>query len=148
MIEPSALQNHALFGGLQKEQIDRLLPLMERASYSVGELILTEGERNDRLYFILEGAVAVQRGHVSLVKMGEGDTFGEMEILDTVPAAATIRALSSVSLISLSNHRLHELYQSDIAIFAMLMMNLARELARRLRRMDQRVAPIYSPDTF
>ncbi|HOX48993.1 MAG TPA: hypothetical protein PLG14_07370 [Spirochaetales bacterium] len=39
----------------------------------------------------------------------------------------------------ISNSALHEIYKADPRIFAIIIMNLARDIARRLRRMDEMV---------
>jgi CRP-like cAMP-binding protein len=138
MVESSALQKYSLFGGLLEDQIGRILPLMVQESYGPGDDIIVEGERNDRIRFIMEGRVAVVKGGVVLSEFGEGDFFGEMEVLDVMPSAATIKSLSAVKVISLSNKSLREVYKIDIKSFSLIIMNLARDLSRRLRRMDER----------
>jgi CRP-like cAMP-binding protein len=138
MIEPSTLQKYSLFGGLLEDQIERILPLMDQAAYEPGDDIIVEGELNDRIRFILEGRVAVVKGGIVLSEFGPGDFFGEMEVLDVMPSAATIKALSTVQVISISNRSLREVYKLDIKSFSLIIMNLARDLSRRLRRMDER----------
>jgi CRP-like cAMP-binding protein len=140
MIEPSALQRYSLFGGLLREQIEKILPLMENESYRPGESIIFEGSKNDKMRFILEGMVAVVKEGLILVEFGEGDVFGEMEILDVMPSAASAKAVTPTKAMSLSNTALHEIYKLDVNIFAMLIMNLARDLSRRLRQMDEKIA--------
>ncbi|MDR0623974.1 MAG: cyclic nucleotide-binding domain-containing protein [Treponema sp.] len=138
MVESSALQKYSLFGGLLEDQIGRILPLMEQESYEPGDDIIVEGERNDRIRFIMEGRVAVMKGGIVLSEFGEGDFFGEMEVLDVMPSAATIKSLSAVKVISISNKSLREVYKIDIKSFSLIIMNLARDLSRRLRRMDEK----------
>jgi CRP/FNR family transcriptional regulator, cyclic AMP receptor protein len=140
LIEASALKDYSLFGGLLPDEIDAIRPLMGSASYAVGTAILREGEPNDQIYFILEGEVEVEKGGVTLARLREGDTFGEMEFLDVMPAAATVRALYPSSVATISNRALHELSKASMRAFAMLVMNLARDLSRRLRRMDEMAA--------
>jgi CRP-like cAMP-binding protein len=138
MVESLALQKYALFGGITEEQIKGLLPLMENEEYGEGSKIIVEGTRNDKIYFIEEGRVAVIKEGIVLSEFAEGDTFGEMEVLDIMPSAATIKAASSVRLLTMSNKTLHEIYKTDPGVFSMLLMNLARDLSRRLRRMNER----------
>jgi CRP-like cAMP-binding protein len=138
MIEASALQKYSLFGGLLEDQIEHIIPLMEQENYQPGDLIMCEGELNDRIRFILSGRVRVYKGDVDLTEFAEGDFFGEMEVLDVMPTAATIQALVPVELMSISNKSLREIYKADTKTFSMIIMNLARDLSRRLRRMDDR----------
>jgi CRP-like cAMP-binding protein len=129
-----------LFGGLLEDQIDRIRPLMEQESYEPGDDIIVEGTPNDRIRFILEGRVAVLKEKIILSEFGEGDAFGEMEVLDVMPSVATIKALSPTKVMSISNRALREIYKIDAKSFSLMIMNLARDLSRRLRRMDERVA--------
>jgi CRP-like cAMP-binding protein len=140
VIEAAALKDYSLFGGLLPDEIEAIRPFMGSACYEAGTAIMREGEPNDRIYFILEGEVDVEKDGVSLARLAEGDTFGEMEFLDVMPAVATILALVPSTVATISNHALHELSKVSMRAFAMLMMNLARDLSRRLRRMDDIVA--------
>jgi CRP-like cAMP-binding protein len=140
MVESQALQHYSLFGGLLEEQIDQIRPLMEQEAYQSGDAIITEGSPNDKIRFILDGKVAVFKENIKLFEFGKGDAFGEMEVLDVMPSAATIRALSPTRVMSISNRTLREIYKIDIKTFSLLIMNLARDLSRRLRSMDDRVA--------
>jgi CRP-like cAMP-binding protein len=140
MVESSALQKYSLFGGLLEEQIQRLLPLMEYESFESGDDIIVEGTPNDRIRFILEGRVAVIKKGIVLTEFGEGDEFGEMEVLDVMPSAATIKALAATLVMSISNRSLRHIYKDDAKSFALMIMNLARDLSRRLRRMDEYAA--------
>ncbi|MDL2229011.1 cyclic nucleotide-binding domain-containing protein [Treponema sp. OttesenSCG-928-L16] len=137
MVESSALQKYSLFGGLLEEQIDRIRSLMETEIYAPGEDIISEGSRNDKIRFVLEGRVAVIKAGLNLFEFGEGDTFGEMEVLDIMPSVATVKTLLPTTVASLSNRSLREIYKLDIKAFSLIIMNLARDLSRRLRRMDE-----------
>ena len=140
VIEASAFKNYSFFGGLLPEEIEAICPLMGSAAYDAGTEIMHEGEPNDRIHFILEGEVEVEKEGVRLARLGEGDTFGEMEFLDVMPAVATVRAIVHSTVATISNRALHELSKSSMRAFAMVAMNLARDLSRRLRRMDDIVA--------
>jgi CRP-like cAMP-binding protein len=149
MVESSALQQYSLFGGLLEEQIDRILSLMEQEDYKAGDNIIVEGEPNDKIRFILDGRVAVIKNHVTLIEFQKGDAFGEMEVLDVMPSAATNVALEPTRVMSISNRALRSLYKTDIKAFSLMLMNLARDLSRRLRMMNDlvtgRPAPGESP---
>jgi CRP-like cAMP-binding protein len=140
MTDLSVLQKYSLFDGLEKEQIDRILPLMEQESFEAGTDIIVEGKRSDKLRLILEGRVAVVKGGIILTELDKGDVFGEMEILDVGPVEATITSLAATRVISLSIDAFGEIYESDLKIYSFLLMNLARDLSRRLRNMDSKIA--------
>jgi CRP-like cAMP-binding protein len=137
LVDIESLQKYSLFGGLLPAQIAAIRSNLAFESYEAGTDIMVEGRANDRIHFILEGRVEVRKGGTTIVEIGEGETFGEMEILDVMPATATIRALCLVRVAILSNRALHKLSSEDIRAFAITVMNLARDLSRRLRRMDE-----------
>ncbi|MDR2150161.1 MAG: cyclic nucleotide-binding domain-containing protein [Spirochaetaceae bacterium] len=146
MSEAASLQKYAFFGGLSDEQIDIVRSLMKEEFYKKGETIILEGTTNDKLHFILEGKAVAIKGEVTLIEFKAGDTFGEMEILDIMPSAATIRALTDTQILSLSHRALHTISRLDLKIFSLIIMNLARDISRRLRRMDERaLAPTLNP---
>jgi len=137
MVDTGTLQAYSLFGGLTVEQIDLIRPLMGTAVFNAGESIIREGDPNDSIYFIVEGRVEVTRCGVLIVELPEGQTFGEMELLDVMPSVATVTASIPVRLVIISNKCVRTMYKHDPKVFGIMMMNLARDLSRRLRRMDE-----------
>jgi CRP-like cAMP-binding protein len=138
MIDSSVFGKYSLFDGLEQDQIDTILPLMENEDYEAGTDIILEGDHNDKLRFILEGRVAVVKGGIILMELDEGSVFGEMEVLDVEPVEATVKTLTSTKVMSLSVDALGEIYASDLKTYSFILMNLARDLSRRLRRMDKK----------
>ena len=140
MVDSSILWKYTLFDGLEQDQIDSIMPLMEHEVYEAGEDIIVEGGHNDKLRFILEGRVAVVKGGKILSELGEGAVFGEMEVLDVMPVEATIKTLTSTKVMVLSIDALGEIYDNDLKTYSFILMNLARDMSRRLRRMDSNAA--------
>jgi CRP-like cAMP-binding protein len=139
MVESSALLHYSLFGGLLKEQVDAILPFMEQETYETGDSIITEGTPNDRIRFIIKGKVATIKSGVTLYHFKDGDTFGEMEVLDVMPSAATIKALAPTTVMSITNRGLRQIYKDDVKAYALIIMNIARDISRRLRAMDEKI---------
>lgn len=68
-----------------------------------GERIISEGETGKRMYFIVTGEVDVERNG-SVIRLGEGDFFGEIALLTSTPRTATVTAVTYCSLLEL-RHR-------------------------------------------
>ena len=136
MIDSSVMQKYSLFDGLENDQIEKILSLMEEESYDAGTEIITEGSHNCKIYFILEGRVAAIKGGIILQELDEGAIFGEMEVLDVRPSAATVMAKAATKVMILSIDALGEIYETDIKTYSFIIMNLARDLSRKLRRLD------------
>lgn len=138
----------SLFGGVTEAAFAVIEPFIAPMHYETGQNIVTEGAVNDRIYFIAHGAVEIvkqvccdldEMEERQLTVMGPGDTFGEMELLDIQPCAATVRATEPTDTLSLSNRDLYKVSRTDMKTYAILVMNLAREISRRLRRMDEMI---------
>lgn len=144
MVNVEFLQSHALFGGIGDTDIKAIQSFLQEEHFSKGEFLAREGEAGDRLYFICKGSVEVLKrlngssgfDQVTLAIFGKGDTIGEMELIDIQPRSASVRALEDVLALSLSNQAMYEIYKHHLDVFAMLVLNIAREISRRLRRMD------------
>jgi CRP-like cAMP-binding protein len=144
MVNVEFLQSHALFGGIGDVDIKAIQKHLQEERFSQGEFLAKEGEAGDRLYFICKGSVEVLKKvhnspgfeQVTLAVFGKGDTIGEMELIDIQARSASVRALEDVLALSLSNQAMYEIYKEHLDVFAMLVLNIAREISRRLRRMD------------
>jgi CRP-like cAMP-binding protein len=139
-IDSSHLRQHSFFGGLLDDQVETVVPLMQVECFKEGDYIIQEGQPNDRIYFILEGRAEVLKKDIRLFVFEEGSTFGEMEVLDIMASEASIRCMVPTRVMSLSNRALYSLSKSDLKTFSILVMNLARDISRRLRNMNNRFA--------
>ena len=92
------------------------------------------------MYVLESGRVTVSKswqGHQLLLRrLGDGDCFGEMALLDLFPRSASVRADADCSAIELSSVNLYRLFEHDAEQFALIQMNIAREMSRRLRVTD------------
>lgn len=142
----TSLQSHSLFGGITADQIETIRPFFNESSFRTGEFIENEGERGSRIFFITRGSVEIikklkhENGYRRLLALSEGDTFGEMELIDVQPCAASVRVLEDTTTLTLSHKGLYEIHKNSCEIFSILIMNLAREISRRLRKEDDMLA--------
>jgi len=153
MIEKGALLKYSLFGGIEEQYLEKILSLLSEEKYKPGETIIIEGTPNDKILFITEGRVSIIRGDKVIYDLSEGNTFGEMEVLDVMPCAATIKAVTDVTVITITNISFREIYKIDMKSFSLLLMNLARDLSRRLRvaneiMIEGKVIDLYSSTIF
>jgi len=138
MLTLEILKSYSLFAGLLEDQIEKILPLVELENIEPEKDIIVEGTPNDKIYFIVEGKVKVIKEGLILASFGKGETFGEMEVLDVMPAEATIKSHTEVMIMSISNKALREVAKTDLKAYSILIGNLARDISRRLRRMNNK----------
>ncbi|MEZ4310345.1 MAG: hypothetical protein R3F14_20075 [Polyangiaceae bacterium] len=74
--------------------------------------------------------------------MTKNDWFGEMSILDILPRPTTARVVRQACLLRLTAHDLDVLYRRDLKGYALLVLNIAREMSRRLRHTDATLADL------
>lgn len=137
MVDTNQLQKYSLFGGVLPEQIEKIKMLFGNEKFNIGETPMKEGAPNDKIYFIISGRVQVSKKGIPIAELKEGETFGEMELIDVMPSIATITALEPLEVVTISNRALYEISKLDPKAFSMMVMNLARDVSRRLRRMDE-----------
>ncbi len=138
------LQEQPIFGGVDDQAMKAIMLLMRELNFAAADVIVEEGEDGDSLFVICSGSVEVLKTcpaaddkfgkRIAILKVG--DVFGEMELIDMQRRSATVRALDPVSVLALSNGDLFQIYESDLPTFTLIVMNLARELSRRLRSID------------
>ena len=144
------LCNHSLFGGLSDEELDLIRPLLSEEHYKTGEYLLREGEENHKIFFIVEGGVSIEKqcadskeGTRQLTVLAKGDSFGEMELIDVQPCAASAVAQEDTFVTTLTNSDLYRLSKSHLKTYTIIIMNLAREISRRLRKTDEKLASMF-----
>jgi len=132
------LQQMAIFGGVGSDALQFLLAGSRVGEHAAGSHIAREGDLATGLYVLLGGHVAIQRRwndhQVQLRELGPGDCFGEMALLDLGPRSASVLALDDCTVLELPAGLLHDFFEHDPRQFALMQMNIARELSRRLRR--------------
>jgi CRP-like cAMP-binding protein len=78
---------------------------------------------------------------VRVALLGPGDWVGEMALLDPQPRSASVRALAPSLLLRITASDMQDLIRGrDVALYAQLVSNMARELGRRLRVADRLMA--------
>jgi CRP-like cAMP-binding protein len=140
-IVASDLRNIGLFGALSDEVLAFLASMLTVVKPTIGETVFREGDEANAMYVVLAGEMEVtkkSRGAVDarVAVLGPGDWFGEMSIVDIQPRSATVRALAPGRLIRISAADLDALYRHDVRSYAIIVLNLARELSRRSRVAD------------
>ena len=101
------------------------------------------------MFIVLSGQLVVSKlleresGRViHMSSLRPGDFFGEMTLIEMQNRSATVVAECPTVLYELTAQKLYACYKSDIHAYVMVMQNINRELCRRLRRADRRIAEL------
>lgn len=135
------LREVGLFGALSDEFLEHLATTLTVRRVLVGETVFREGDPAREMYVVLDGEMEVlkksRRGRDTRVAiLGPHDCFGEMSIIDMQPRSATVRALGSTRLLRISTEEMDALYRHDLKSYALIVLNIARDMSRRLRVTD------------
>lgn len=87
-----------LFQGLPESELRTLEKQMKIVKHPAGHEIVVKGENGVGFMIILDGAVTVATVQGKSRKLGPGDSFGEMALLDHEGRSANITADTDVSL--------------------------------------------------
>ena len=141
------LRDIGIFGALSDEVLEHLAKNLQQRRVAPGTTIFQEGDAAHDMFVVLDGEVEVlkksRRGRVQRVAiLGPSDAFGEMSIIDVQPRSATVRALAPARLLRIAAEDLDALYRHDVKSYAIVVLNVARDLSRRLRVTDGLLADI------
>jgi len=131
-----------IFTGLNETALQLLSEEAEEVSAPAGSIVVNEGEPGHHLFIIATGLVRVckrfdRSDELELARLRAGNFFGEMCILETLPRAATVQAVPATTLYTLSAQTFHHLFKNMPDQYSLLLLNIARDLSRRLRHLDE-----------
>jgi CRP/FNR family transcriptional regulator, cyclic AMP receptor protein len=102
-----------------------------------GDVVVTDGGREQSLYLVLEGDLEVmvprRRGYRRIATIGEGSVIGELSFFDGSPRSAMVRALTASLLAELTPAEFDSLAEANPRLARQLLFDLGRILAQRLR---------------
>lgn len=127
------IKSSPLFFELFDEEIDEIIQECNVLSLEAGESIIKEGDEGDEIFLILNGGADVMKGDVCLAHLKKGDLFGEMVLLDERTRSADIISNTYTDVLILSYDVIFGYFQKKPKIFSILMLNLCRLLAKRLK---------------
>lgn len=138
---PAALRNIGLFGALPDTALEHLAAHLDILDVDPGTYIFREGDHGNCMYVVLQGDVEVLKKSKSgtdtrVAVLGPGDWFGEMAVIDVQARSASVMTASPGRLIKISAPDLDRLYRFDVKSYSLIVLNVAREMSRRLRVAD------------
>ena len=128
-----ALAATPLFAGLSKRQLREIARGSGVATYPDGETVVKEGAAGKVFYVILDGAVRVVRRGRTVGRLGAGNFFGELSLLDGAPRTADVITEAPSRLLSLPRSEFLATMRSD----GRLALRIMEAMAGRLRQLER-----------
>ena len=138
------LQNMPIFSALSESALEFIESRCETRTILLGDAFFNEGDPASSLFILESGEAEVLKkcdpDLRRLSYLNPGDCFGEMAIVDNQPRSATVMATNDCQAMEISADNLYALRQHDPEQFIQIQANLMRELSRRLRYLDEKLA--------
>jgi CRP-like cAMP-binding protein len=136
----------ALFGGLPEAIRRWFAARVETITVQEEQAVFRENDAAREVYVVLDGELVVLMGAVEPVEMARllpGDSFGEMSVIDMQRRSASVFALTPCRLLCLTSADMEALYRFDPKAYSLFVLNLAREISRKLRFANKRLAQLH-----
>ena len=122
------LQRIPLFAELEPRELGRLSGSFKERTFEPGESVVAEGEHVSR-FFVIESGEAVGKVHGDeRGRLGPGDYFGDVAMIDQGDRTASIEAESELKCYSLTFWDFRPLVESDARIAWPLLQAMAKRL--------------------
>ena len=130
------LRNLPLFGGVSLDACAQLAESINSVEINDGIAVYKAGETGDSLYILFTGHVHLEQDHVVLNELSSGAHLGDLEFFDMAPRSFTVRAKGPCEVWRIPYQAFDDLRRRDLKNFALIAMNAARQMSRRLREID------------
>jgi CRP-like cAMP-binding protein len=134
------VQHSPLALDISEQDCQVLAGIAEMHTLKDNEVLFEEGVRENSVYLIVEGRLAVTKGgegnRTTLHVLERGDLAGEMSFIDGTPHSATLMAHGDAKVLSLKRDRFESLLQSHPLVVYHVMRTIVRTVHSTLRRMN------------
>ena len=140
LLTVDTLKLNNAFKYVPEQSLQAIVKMAKEEHFPANTVIFQENTRGERLYFILDGKIKISKvtkygAETVLARLGKGDFFGEMELLDDqVRSARTTTEEKSVCA-SISKQDFDNMLKSNNII----QLNILRSITNRLRAADQTI---------
>jgi CRP/FNR family cyclic AMP-dependent transcriptional regulator len=134
------LNKITIFAGLSDPQLYKLFKLLSKVSYNANETVFEQGDEPGHIYIVKKGKVKLviweEQTPLELIVFQEGHCFGEASVIGIQRHRGTVIATTDTEFVVLSRKALMSICDSDKELFSVLILNIAREVCRRLYASD------------
>ena len=142
MLTTELLGRVPLFYELDTDDLAMIASVTREESYDSGRDIVRIGDAGHSLYIVVEGSVVVvypsRSADVELARLGVGEFFGEMAILNEKPRSATVRALQDVKVLALGKDAFTRIVMESPRVALKVM----EALSVRIRNTDEQLSGV------
>jgi len=123
------LRKVGLFAEMTERSLTAIASKAVDIDFDAGQYVVRQGQVGTGFYLITGGRAKVVRGGQVLHRLGPGDFFGELSVLDQLPRMAHVITEEPTTCLALASWDFSKLLEENPKIT----ISLLREVARRLR---------------
>ena len=132
------LKEVPVFEELSRREIQNIARIAYQRHYSVGEIIIHEGQNAAGMYIMVDGQAEVTKALedgtiLHLTTLENSGLFGDVGLLDSSPRTATVKATRDSSVIGFFRPELLELMNSNPRLASKVIFKLGQILTARFR---------------
>jgi len=122
------LRSLPLFRVCNEKQLEFIATRVDEVDVPAGKVLTQEGKSGGAFYIILAGEVDVTIGKTRMAKLGVGDYFGEIALLDNGACTATVTATQPSRCLVLSPAQFQDVLYQDATIAVSMLHSAVRRL--------------------
>ena len=122
-----------LFAGLSKRQLNRIAESARTRRFPRYTKVVRAGDRGDAFFVILDGRAVVKAPGKRNVRLGPGDGFGELALLDGAPRTADVEAETALEVMAIGRSAFRKTLEAEPKVA----LSLLAVLAERLRAAER-----------
>lgn len=121
------LQRVPLFSDLDRKELERIAASMKERTFSAGDTVTSEGSSGVGFFVIESGTAVVTIGGAERRRLGAGDYFGEVALLNESARTATITAESDLKCYGLTSWEFRPLVETHGSIAWKLLQAMSKQ---------------------
>ncbi|HTW20799.1 MAG TPA: cyclic nucleotide-binding domain-containing protein [Mycobacteriales bacterium] len=125
-----ALSSTDLFGQLNRRALNRVAEATRTVHHDAGKQLTTEGQEGVAFHLILEGTATVDIRGQARDKLGPGDYFGEISMIDGQPRSATVTVDTPMTTVALTSWDFRPLLDEEPSIAKALLLGMCARFRR------------------
>ena len=135
------LKQSDVFNEISTDDLKFVADVLEEEQYFEGDRIFEKNDKGDYMYFIMQGSIGIAIDSNDydgnyVTTLGEGECFGEMNLLDDLPRSASAVVLTDARVLKLGKEKLRGL----IISYPELALGMLKALSLRLRKTTEMMA--------
>ncbi|MGD0550966.1 MAG: cyclic nucleotide-binding domain-containing protein, partial [Candidatus Bathyarchaeia archaeon] len=96
------LERSPLWSGIGKQDFKAIVKMAKQHKFESGDTIVKKGDEGTGFYLVLDGAVEIRSNGNTISRLGPGQFFGEMSVVDAQPRSADVVAVEPSRVLFLS----------------------------------------------